>query len=179
MAKPLLFCLAWQFSFFLHFLTLVIEFIFCNLGKSRRLKFFYKQEARGGYGGRVSQESFTGSCLVTKVPFSLFKICLICRFPPKVNSLIPWCLSLSFGSTHEIPRGNKFWASFWPSSAMTTVTTLCKPALPDSKGQISFPGPLRCPNANWGCVCKCWGGTHKCPPSPPCRNFPMMKASLP
>ena len=50
MAKLLLFCLAWLFSF-LHFLAFLMSVFFGTQGRPRRLEFFCIQEASSGHGG--------------------------------------------------------------------------------------------------------------------------------
>ena len=73
MAKVLLFCLAWLFSFvsaFSH--ILLFNLFFVTWGSPRRLKIFYKQEA-GEYGGDLPREGPRESCL-------LILSCIIYRY---------------------------------------------------------------------------------------------------
>ena len=60
MAKLLLFCLAWLFSFVSSFSHFSLKLFFGTQRRPRRLKFFYRQEAGGRLGGGAGGLSWKG-----------------------------------------------------------------------------------------------------------------------
>ena len=121
---------------------------------------------------------------------SLIKICLICRFPSKVNNLIPWFLSFflpisttttnppQVRSNHETPRSDELWASpgqtspwpWWPCCANINQAPPNTRASHLSWNHLDAQKHLEFFGKGGGVSAGGRGSIHKSPFYPPCRE---------